>query len=226
MILYKLKKYLLKIIVSKNKNVKFYKKVIIDRNTLFEGNNAIFNRTIINNSHIGFATYIANNCTIKSTKIGRYCAIGDNVRTMLGIHPSKDFVSIHPAFFSTSKQSGFTFTDKQLFEEHKYTDQQNKYVVEIGNDVWIGNNVMIMDGVTIGDGAIIAGGAIVTKNVKPYEIVGGIPAKFIKKRFSDQDIKYLLDLKWWNWKKSEIEKYSSFFIDIKQLKKELGETDC
>jgi len=220
MIIYRFKKNLLKLIISKSKNVKFYTNVTIDRNTIFEGSNAIFNNTIVNNSYIGFASYIANNSTIKKTKIGRYCAIGDNVRTMLGIHPSKDFVSIHPAFFSTAKQSGFTFTEKQLFEEHKYVDDKKKYVVEIGNDVWIGNNVMIMDGITIGDGAIIAGGAVVTNDVKPYSIVGGIPAKFIKSRFEESEIEFLLSFKWWDKSYDWIKENCKLFRDIKQFMKD------
>lgn len=69
----------------------------------------------------------------------------------------------------------------------------------IGNDVWIGNNVCIKQGITIGDGAIIATGAVVTKNVLPYTIYGGVPAKLIKKRFTDEQIEELLKIKWWDW---------------------------
>jgi virginiamycin A acetyltransferase len=79
----------------------------------------------------------------------------------------------------------------------------NKGNTEIGNDVWIGFNSTIMPGVKIGDGAIIATNSTVTKNVAPYTIVGGNPAKEIKKRFSQEQIERLLEIKWWNW---EIEK--------------------
>ena len=74
----------------------------------------------------------------------------------------------------------------------------------MGNDVWIGQNVTIMTGVKIGDGAIIAANSVVTKNVDSYSIVGRNPAKFIKKRFDDELIEYLLELKWWNWPKEKI----------------------
>ena len=74
----------------------------------------------------------------------------------------------------------------------------------MGNDVWIGQNVTIMSGVKIGDGAIIAANSVVTKNVDSYSIVGGNPAKFIKKRFDDELIEYLFKLKWWNWSKEKI----------------------
>ena len=76
----------------------------------------------------------------------------------------------------------------------------------IGNDVWIGHNVTIMPGIQIGDGVIVATNSTVTKNVEPYSIMGGNPAKLIKKRFSEQQIKWLLDTQWWNWDIEKITK--------------------
>jgi acetyltransferase-like isoleucine patch superfamily enzyme len=108
----------------------------------------------------------------------------------LGIHPSRDFVSTHPIFFSTKKQVGITFADKDYFQEEKG--------IKIGNDVWIGANVIILDGVTIGDGAIIGAGAVVTKDVPPYSIYGGVPAKLIRYRFEQKTIDFLVKFKWWN----------------------------
>lgn len=206
------KKYL-----KKTRNVVFKEKVKLNLDTYFEGHNAVYNYTNVCGSFIGKGSYIANNSVIKSTKIGRFCAIGDNVRTSLGVHPT-EFVSIHPAFFSLQRQAGFTFADEQLFEEHKYIDR-NKYVVEIGNDVWIGNNVLIMDGITIASGAIIAAGAVVTKNVGPYTIVAGVPAKEIKKRFSEDKIKFLLNMKWWDkdfdWISRNAHKFKSISYFVK-----------
>ena len=82
----------------------------------------------------------------------------------------------------------------------------NKGDIVIGNDVWIGYNAIILSGVKIGDGAIVATGAVVTKDVKPYEIVGGIPAKVIRKRFSDEVIIKLQKMKWWNWPVDKIKR--------------------
>jgi len=193
--------------VVRKYRILIHRKARVDLNTFFEGGNSVGKASEVYKARIGFGTYIANNTTIRKTKIGKYCAIGDNVRTFLGQHPTKEFVSVHPAFFSTAKQAGFTFIEEQLFEEHKYIDEKKKYVVEIGNDVWIGNNVMIMDGVRIGDGAVIAAGSIVTKNVEPYSIVGGIPAKSIGKRF-------LLKFKWWGKGYKWIKRNSKYFTSI------------
>ena len=85
----------------------------------------------------------------------------------------------------------------------------NKGDIIIGNDVWIGYEAVIMSGVTIGDGAIIASRAVVTKDVPPYTIVGGVPAKTIRKRFSDDDIAALQKMKWWNWPIEQIQAHIS-----------------
>jgi len=158
------------------------------RSTIFEGKNLLNINAQLYSSYIGFGTYVSGNSKLIKVKVGKYCSIGQNVKNYFGIHPSSDFVSTHPSFFSTSKQAGFTFVETNSFEEHKFVDENNEFVVYIGNDVWIGNDVSIMDGIIIGDGAIIATGAIVTKDVEAYTIVGGVPAKIIRKRFSEEEI--------------------------------------
>lgn len=216
-----LKQAYIQLKIKKKVDVIFLKNVHISSKTIFEGKNAVFNNSKIIDSYIGFGTYIANNSTIRKTKIGKYCAIGDNVRTYLGNHPVKDFVSIHPAFFSILQQSGFTFTEKQLFEEHKYIDAEKRYVCQIGNDVWIGSNVLIIDGIEIGNGAVVASGAIVTKNVEPYTIVGGVPAKRIKKRFSSEQIDKLEKIRWWDKDIEWVRKNSHLYNDIKKFLSEI-----
>ena len=88
----------------------------------------------------------------------------------------------------------------------------------IGNDVWIGHSAKILEGVTIGDGAIIATGAVVAEDVSPYSIVGGVPAKKIKNRFSDEDIEFLMNLKWWEKDLDWIKKYAAYFESIDKIK--------
>jgi serine acetyltransferase len=88
----------------------------------------------------------------------------------------------------------------------------------IGNDVWIGANVTILDGIRIGDGAIVATNALVTKNVPPYAILGGVPAKQLKKRFTDEQIGFLLKLKWWDKREEWISEHAKYFNSIDELK--------
>lgn len=199
--------------------VRIGRAVTLDMKIEFEGDNFVGDRAFVASSNVGFGTYISGGSTIKSAKIGRYCSIGSYVQTGLGTHPSKKFVSTHPAFFSTRMQAGFTFVTDNRFNEHIYAN--GKYIVTIGNDVWVGNNVLIMDGVSIGDGAIIAAGAIVTRDVPPYAIHGGIPAKLIRYRFDDQHISQLLKLKWWDWSVEKIKRYSHLFDNVEAFIKEV-----
>jgi acetyltransferase-like isoleucine patch superfamily enzyme len=215
-----MKKWLKRIyyrLANYNKHVKIGAGVEFNMHNSFEGQNVIGANAIIGTSHIGRGTYISAGSVIKDTLVGRFCSLGSNIQTGMGSHPSKKFVSTHPAFFSTQKQAGFTFVSQNTFEEFTYADAANKYIVTIGNDVWIGNNVIIMDGIKIADGAIIAAGAIVTKDVPPYAIVGGIPAKLIRYRFETPEIERLLQIKWWNWEQPRLMANAAFFNDIKQF---------
>lgn len=125
--------------------------------------------------------------------IGKFCSIATGVKFMMGGTQGHNYewIANYPLDFLDDDFDGY---NKVAPKAHKY-----KGDTVIGNDVWIGAEAMIMPGVHIGDGAVIGARSLVTKNVGPYEIWGGNPAKLIKKRFSDEDIEKLLQLKWWDW---------------------------
>lgn len=184
----------------KRKDCVFEEEVKFGTSCVFEGHNLVSYRSYLRNVKMGYGSYCGADCFLVSSSIGRYSCLGPRVTIAIGRHPTKDFISIHPAFFSKRPTIGFSYVCEDKFCEIKYAvDSENeKYAVKIGNDVWIGANVTIIDGVTIGDGAIIAAGAVVTKDVPPYAIYGGVPAKEIKKRFSEDKIEMLLESKWWD----------------------------
>jgi acetyltransferase-like isoleucine patch superfamily enzyme len=130
--------------------------------------------------------------------IGKYTAIADEVTIILGGNHRMDWVSMYP-FPALSDE----WPEAQNIKGHPWT----KGDVVIGSDVWIGNGATILSGVNIGDGAVIAARAVVVKDVPPYSIVGGNPAKIIKYRFSEPTIKQLLRIAWWNWPKEKIAKH-------------------
>ncbi len=129
--------------------------------------------------------------------IGKFCSIACGVKFL--------FNSANHTLSSLSTYPFPLFYEEWDLEKSKVENSwDNKGDIVIGNDVWIGYEAVIMAGVTVGDGAIIGTCAVVTKDVPPYTIVGGIPAKPIRKRFSDETIEALLNLKWWNWSDEKI----------------------
>jgi acetyltransferase-like isoleucine patch superfamily enzyme len=191
--------------------------VKLNRSCIFEGLNSLEDNVEVGNIELGFASYVAKNSRLTYTKIGRFSCIGSDVITCLGKHPIKTFVSVHPMFYSTFGQSGTSLTNENLFEEHLFTDLSNRWVVEIGSDCWIGNRVMIMDGIRVGHGAVVAAGAVVTKDVEPYEIIGGIPAKNLGWRFTEEQRRKLLRSHWWDADFQEVQKKKILFTDVEEF---------
>ena len=210
-------KYLYYHIKYYGKHISFGKKSVIGGfNSIFEGYNKIGNNTLFSGK-IGYCSYIGDDSYIVA-EIGRYCSIGSNVKVAIGKHPSRDFVSTHPAFFSPSlSKCGKTFVQEMLFDEKNHT-------TSIGNDVWIGEGVLILEGATIGDGAIIAAGAVVSSNVEPYSIVGGVPAKIIRYRFGECQRRRLANIKWWEMSESWILSHVKYFNNINLFLEDRDET--
>jgi len=154
------------------------------------------------NCQIGDCSYIGPGSVICNTELGKYCSIAPGTYVGMGTHPV-NFVSTHPLFYLSRPEHNWTFADKDYFEEFART--------KIGNDVWLGLRVAIRDGVTIGDGAIVGAGAVVVKDISPYSIVGGTPAKHISNRFKQSEIDFLLSFKWWDkddkWLKDNFNKF-------------------
>ena len=129
--------------------------------------------------------------------IGKFCSIACGAKFV--------FTSANHTLSSLSTYPFPIFFEEWELDIKNVTKAwDNKGDIVIGNDVWIGYEAVILSGVTIGDGAIIGTRAVVTKDVPPYTIVGGIPAKQIRKRFSEETIASLLEIKWWNWSKEQI----------------------
>lgn len=138
---------------------------------------------------------ITNKYDNTTYECGKFCSIARNLTICLGGNHRTDWVTTYP----------FGHIHKKVFNTFNYKGHpSSKGNVVIGNDVWIGDNVSIMSGVHIGDGAVIANRSHVCKDVAPYTIVGGNPARLIKKRFTDEQIEKLLEIKWWDWDDADI----------------------
>ena len=148
---------------------------------------------------VGFASYgWAHDGVDGPITIGKYVSIGQNFRRISVNHPA-DGVTTHPCWFNPV----FGWVDNDFRKRSHLT---------IGNDVWIGDNVTITPSCTsIGDGAIIAAGAVVTKDIPPFEIWGGVPAKFIKNRFDPEISAKLSEIKWWDLSEEELKKHLDDF---------------
>jgi acetyltransferase-like isoleucine patch superfamily enzyme len=173
--------------------------------------NVFFENVSVISSVIGDHTYIQKNSKVYNSNIGKFCSIASNVTIGPGLH-NIESVSTHPSFYLFNTPLAIKFAKQDLFDI-------KKKITVIENDVWIGENVIIMDGVRVGTGSIIAAGAIVTKDMPPYSICGGIPARIIRYRFSKEDIAYLLESKWWNWPIEKIKTNYLAFQSIESFKK-------
>jgi len=161
----------------------------------------------IENSSVGTYSYINVNSKIFLTEIGKFCSIGSNFQSGLGIHPTNG-LSTSPMFYSKYPSNGYSLSDDKI---------SNRKKVIIGNDVWIGTNVIVLDGVKIGDGAVIAAGAVVTKDVDDYAIFGGVPARLIKYRFEKDIIAKMKEIKWWDFSFDKLQEVEQYFFNVDEF---------
>ncbi len=177
----------------------------IRNSTIHKSSKVESGSTVINSSFDRY-TYCGYNCKILNCDIGAFTSIADNVNIGSPMHPI-DWVGTSPVFYKGRDSINKKFCNFNRPEDKKTI---------IGNDVWIGDYAQIKAGIVVGDGAVIGMGSIVTKDVAPYEVVAGVPAKNIKFRFSPDIIERLLKLQWWNLTDEELAKHSS---NIKNVEK-------
>lgn len=164
--------------------------------------NSVGPRVWVNDAALGDFSYIAADTSVSNADFGKYCSVGNQVLIGGGRHPT-DRLSTHPVFYSRGRQVEFSIGMDDAFDENPR--------VKVGHDVWIGARAVINSGVSIGDGAIVAAGAVVVKDVPPYAVVGGVPAKVMKYRFQQDDINRLLTIKWWDRDLDRIKQNSDLF---------------
>lgn len=151
----------------------------------------------VSNSVLGDFTSVGRNTTVIHAELGRFCSVSWNCTIGATSH-RYDHLSTHA--FPYVKEFGFAASSKRINEK-----------TIVGNDVWIGAGAIIMPGISIGDGAVIGAGSVVTKNVLPFEIVVGVPAKKINTRFKPEIIEQILANPWWNWEQDKIKNEISIF---------------
>ena len=192
----------------------------ISRRSIFEGMNKIYPNSSFD-GYMGKGSYIACNSHIYG-KVGRYTSIAQNCLTIQGVHPyTYPYVSTSPMFISIMKQNGHTYVDTTKIEEVRYAGEN--FPIVIGNDCWIGAGVSIIGGVTIGDGAVVLAGSVVSKNIPPYSIAGGVPAKVLRYRYSEEDVEFLLKFEWWNKDETWIRENVNLFTDFTEFRKKYDE---
>lgn len=194
---------------------------VIGKNSTFEGMNKLHGHLKFT-GYLGYGSYVGKN-TLIHAHIGRFCSIGPFVRINHGQHPYEyPYATTCPSFFALNprkSQNGSTFATYDTFEQYRFYDKEQNIAVKIGNDVWIGEGAFIVGGIQISDGAVILAHAVVTKDVPPYAIVGGVPAKVLKYRYSEDIIKWLLNIKWWNNDKEWFKEYWALMSNIDELKR-------
>ncbi len=184
---------------------KFFKVILRGKsviNSQVDKTAKVYSGCSVVNSSLGRYSYMGYDCEVVNCAIGNFCSIASGVRIGGAEHPF-DWVSTSPVFQNV-KHSG----PKKRFAHLKVPFSKQTV---IGHDVWIGYNAIVKAGVTISNGAVIGAGAVVTKDVPPYAVVAGNPAKVVKFRFDDETIKKIEKLQWWHFNEKELCKIASQF---------------
>lgn len=157
----------------------------------------------LSSSKIGKYTRINSGCSLLNTTIGNFSSLAGNIQLGAGRHPLH-FASTSQLFYNKNS------LNNQWVKPINFTQD---LPINVGNDVWIGVQSLVMGGVTIGDGAVIGSRSVVTKDIPPYAIAVGVPARVIRYRFSQDIIERLLEIKWWDFNDDQIQEHIEFFRD-------------
>lgn len=163
---------------------------------------------------VGDYSYIGPNSRLVYTHIGKFCSIAGNVYVGMGKH-SLNYISTSSLFTAEINGTRRSWVKNTVYEEYER--------VTIGNDVWIGARAMIIGGIKVGDGAVIGAGAIVTKDIPPYAVVAGVPAKVIRYRFSQEQIDALLAHPWWNLPEEQLRERIELFQSSDNIEEKINE---
>lgn len=162
--------------------------------------------TTLSESTFGDYSYTAGDVSIIYTDVGKFCSIASHTRINPGNHPTWRVTQHHMTY--RRKQYGLGEDDTEFF------NWRREHRCVIGHDVWLGHGALVMAGVKIGTGSVIGSGAVVTKDIEPYTVAVGVPARPIKKRFSDEIAEALLEIAWWDWDRSTLEARFNDLMDV------------
>lgn len=169
----------------------------------------------ISESSFGDYSYCAGDVAIIYSEVGKFCSIASHVRLNPGNHPMGRVTQHHMTY--RRAQYGFGDMDDDAFFDWRRADK-----VVIGHDVWLGHGVLVMPGVSIGTGAVVGAGAVVTKDIEPYTVAVGVPAKPLRRRFPDEVAEKLLAIAWWDWPRDLLEARFDDLNDIEAFLRKYG----
>lgn len=168
------------------------------------------------NSKLGDRSYLAPGGSLCYADVGSFCSIGPGARVGLANHPTSEFVSTHPIFYTALPARNLDWAPTSRFDGFVET--------HVGHDVWIGANALLRAGVRVGNGAIIGAGAVVTHDVAPYAVVAGVPARLLRLRFPAEDVAFLTALQWWDFDDAFLREHHASFASIAALRTLLANT--
>lgn len=187
----------------------------ISVSSTFGRNCRLGGRVVLLNVDIGDYSYIESDSRVSHASVGRFTSIANFVQVGLAAHPVADNVSLHPAFYLHRPDLGYDLVERDLLEEFAGTT--------VGNDVWIGAGAVVVDGVTIGDGAVVGAGAVVTRDIPPYAVAAGVPARVLRYRFDQETIDFLLELRWWDRPVEWLREHAELMQDVEALRRAYGD---